>query len=714
MKQVFSKKGNIIVEEVPAPLISDNEVLVHVYYSCISAGTEISILKSQKKSLIRKAIEKPQNIQKLLKMLKEKGLSISISRVKSKITGKYPIGYSAAGVVLEIGKNIKTIKPGDRVACAGAGIANHAEFIAVPENLVVKVPDNLSLKAASTVALGAIALQGVRRCDAKIGDFVTVVGMGILGQITSQLLNISGCKTIGIDLDQRRVEKAISLGLYKGINATNVNAVDEVIKITNGYGSDSVIITAASSDELLLNQSIKMCRKKGRVVIVGDVLINIDREEFYERELDILISTSYGPGRYDEKYELKGYKYPYEYIRWTENRNMQEYLHLISEGKLKIDKIIERVYPVDEASIAYDKFKSSEKPLIVLLEYNKEAKPEKKLVLSDVGFGKRIKLKEKKIINVGIIGAGLFAQEVHLPNLKKMENIYKIYAINCKSGSKAESIANNFGAIFATTDYSDILNDKNIDMVIIATRHNLHAPIAIDAAKAGKAIFLEKPLALNDKQLKELVAVLEKAEVPFTVGFNRRYSPFIVKVKQIINDRVSPLIVNYRMNAGLLPKDNWVYTEEGGGRNIGEACHIYDLYTYLTESEAQLVSAMSIESKTEHYKNSDNFLVNIKYKDGSVCNLIYTSLGAKSTPKEQMEIYFDNKLIYLNDYKELFVFDEQKKLIMKSIQDKGYYNQLKEFGNYLFDREKTGIIPLWQLVKATEISFEVEKKFYSL
>ncbi len=440
-------------------------------------------------------------------MLKEKGLSISISRVKSKITGKYPIGYSAAGIVLEVGKNIKTIKSGDRVACAGAGIANHAEFISVAENLVVKVPDNLSLKAASTVALGTIALHSVRRCDAKIGDFVTVIGMGILGQITSQLLNISGCKTIGIDLDQKRVEKAISLGLYKGINATNVNAVDEVIKITNGYGSDSVIITAASSDELLLNQSIKMCRRKGRVVIVGDVLINIDREEFYKKELDILISTSYGPGRYDEKYELKGYKYPYEYIRWTENRNMQEYISLLSGNKIKIKELIEEIYPVEEASIAYNKFKSSERPLIVLLEYNKEAKYEKKLVVGDVGFEKRIKLKEKKIINVGIIGAGLFAQEVHLPNLKKMENIYKIYAINCKTGSKAEGIANKFGAIFATTDYIDILNDKNIDMVIITTRHNLHVPIAIDAAKAGKAIFLEKPLALNDKQLKELVAV---------------------------------------------------------------------------------------------------------------------------------------------------------------------------------------------------------------
>jgi predicted dehydrogenase/threonine dehydrogenase-like Zn-dependent dehydrogenase len=710
MKQVFNKKGEIIVEEVPSPAISDDEVLVQVYYSCISSGTEISVLKSQGKSLFKKVLDKPQNVQKVLEMIKEKGLFDSIVKVKRKIDTKNPIGYSAAGIVLEVGKKIREIKPGDRVACAGSGIANHAELIAVPENLVVKIPEDLSIKEASTVALGAIALQGVRRCSPQIGDFVVVIGLGLLGQITAQLLKLSGCRTIGIDLDKKRLDKAQGHGLYKGISAEDSNVVEEVVKITNGYGADSVIITAAASSELLINQSIEMCRRKGKVVIVGDVLLHINREEFYKRELDLLISTSYGPGRYDEKYELKNYEYPYAYIRWTENRNMKEYLQLLAEKKIEVDTLIEKIYPVEDVRSAYEVLKSQDRPLIVLLEYNKEIKPVKKLIIGKFYNEKKIEDRKEKTINVGIIGAGNFTQEVHLPNFKKLGNLFRVYAVSCKLGDEAESAAKQYDAKFATTGYRDILNDANIGMVLITTRHNLHVQIAIEAAEAGKAIFLEKPMALNEKELDALVKVLEKTGVPFAVGFNRRFSPLIIKLKEILSRRINPIIVNYRMNAGFIPKGHWVHTEEGGGRNIGEACHIYDLFNYLTESEVLQVSALSINPKTEQYGNNDNFSATIKYKDGSVCNLIYTAIGAKSAPKEQMDIYFDNKMLYLNDYKELYFYDAGRKLIGKGSQDKGYFNELKEFGNYILKNGTASIIPLWQLIQATQISFDVENQ----
>jgi len=704
MKQIFNKKGEIIVGEVPAPIAGDDEILVQVYYSCISSGTEIPVLKSQGKSLIKKALEKPQNIKKVLDMVKERGLADSIAKVRNKIDAKTQAGYSASGVVLEAGKNTYDFRPGDFVACAGVGMANHAEFISVPSNLTVKLPESLSLKAASTVALGAIALQGVRRCSPEIGSYVVVIGLGILGQITSQILKVSGCRVLGIDIDGNRINKAMSFGLYKGINAKSYDIVHEIIQNTNGFGADAVIITAASESDSLINQSVEMCRRKGKVVIVGDVAINIKREEFYKRELDVLISTSYGPGRYDNNYEVKGFEYPYAYVRWTEKRNMDEYLKLASEKKLDIDALIEGAFPVESAKEAYEYIKSEKKPLIVLLEYNLESKPENK-----ISFEYKAGAKEGKI-NVGIIGAGSFTQDVHLPNLEKLKDIFNIYAICSKVGGEAENIARQYKAFIATTDYNRILSDDNIELVLVSTRHNLHAKIAVDVLKAGKAVFVEKPMALNENELLELKEIIEKTKIPYMVGFNRRFSPYSAKIKEIIKNRTNPLIINYRMNAGYIPKEHWVHNEEGGGRNIGEACHIYDLFNFFTDSEFYSISAHSITPLSEQYLINDNFSATIKYKDGSVCNLTYTSMGSRAAPKEQMDLYFDGKNLYLNDFKELYLYDAGSKLLDKRIQDKGHLNELKSFGGYLKGSSETQVIPLWQLIQATEISFEVEKK----
>jgi predicted dehydrogenase/threonine dehydrogenase-like Zn-dependent dehydrogenase len=711
MKQVFNKRGEIKVEDVPAPIAGDNEILVQVYYSCISSGTELSVLKSGGKSLLKKVIDKPQNIKKVLEMIKEKGLMSSIGRVKSKIETETPLGYSAAGIVLETGKSVYDFKPGDRVACAGAGISNHAEFISVPVNLAVKVPESLALESASTVALGAIALQGVRRSAPEIGSYVAVIGLGILGQITVQLLNISGCRVIGIDIDKKRIEKAESFGLYKGIDASACgNIVEDVRRATEGYGADAVIITAASSGEALINQSVEMSRRKGKVVVVGDVLLNISREEFYKRELDILISTSYGPGRYDENFELKGYKYPYEYIRWTENRNMLEYINLLAEGKIRVDNLIEAVFAVEDAPAAYETIKTPDKPLIVILKYNREAKYSNRVDLSTGSKTAKAGFISGSRINVGLIGAGSFTKDMHLPNLEKLKSIFNIYAVCSKDGAEAAGIANQYGAGFSTTDYWEILKNNDIGMVLVTTRHNLHARIAIDALNAGKAVFVEKPMALNEQELDELMEAIEKSKMPFTVGFNRRFSPYAEAAKELVKNRVSPLIINYTMNAGFIPKEHWVHTEEGGGRNIGEACHIYDLFNYFTDSTAQYVNAFSITPNSGQFLLNDNFCATIKYSDGSVCNLVYTALGAKSAQKEKMEIYFDSKMTSLSDYKELKLYDGAEKTIKKGPQDKGHLEELRRFGQALLDKSENNTIPVSGLAETTGISFEVERQ----
>jgi len=381
---------------------------------------------------------------------------------------------------------------------------------------------------------------------------------------------------------------------------------------------------------------------------------------------------------------------------------MEEYLCLLDNKKINIKPLIERIYPVEDALKAYDELKTgSSRPLTVLLEYNKESIPERKIIVST----KKI---QKDKINIALIGVGSFAKAMHLPNLRRLNNFYNIYAIVDKIGNNAKSIAKEYGVSYATTDFREVLKDKDVNMLIIATRHNLHAQMAAEAAEAGKAIFLEKPMALNREELNKLVAVLEKTKVPFMVGFNRRFSPYVKRIKEVIKNRQNPMIINYRENAGFMPKDHWVHTEEGGGRNIGEACHIYDLFNFLTESEVESISVSSIVPKTEQYSGNDNFVTTIKYRDGSVCNLVYTALGTRKVPKEKMEIYVDGKIIYLNDYKKLEIFGTRVEKMGTKIQSKGHYEEMIEFARSI--KEGDGYpIPLWQLIQATQISFQVEE-----
>lgn len=663
MKQVLMKQGAVYVEEVPPPTAEPGFKIVRVSHSCISTGTELSGMKQTAAPLWKRAVMEPDKVKKAFTMLATKGFSKTKSLIQGKLTSGTPSGYSAAGTILDTTH---------RVACAGAQFAHHAEIIQVPDNLIVPIPHTLSFAEASTVALGAIALQGVRRANPTLGETFVVIGLGFLGQVTAQLLQTNGCRVIGIDLDPNRLALAQNFGIENRL-ITDV---------------DGVIITAATPSSEVISTAFKLCRKKGRVVLVGDVGLNLKRSDFYQKELDFFISTSYGPGRYDDRYEEKGFDYPIGYVRWTENRNMEEYLRLLADKKLNIAPFIHSIFPVDQVASAYKTLAEVEpKPLLALLSYPDHA-PLETVIPNPLS-----KPLSKSQIQIALIGAGGFAKEMHLPHLQSLKE-YNLRAVISRSGHNAKATAKQFEAAYSTTDYAQALKDPDVDAVLIATRHHLHATLTLEALRAGKHVLVEKPLALKASELQPILdfyAATPDAPLLLT-GFNRRFSKSAQAIHQIVQKRTQPMILNYRMNAGFIPLEHWVHGEEGGGRNIGEACHIYDLFTYLTGSKVLRVEAQSIRSPT-----NDNFIATLTFQDGSIASLTYTSLGSKDHPKELMEVYVEGKVLTLNDYKSF-----------SQIPEKGQKEELIAFAKAIQEGGPWPI-PLWQQAQAMEIAFQVEK-----
>ncbi len=716
MKQVLLKKGVAHAVEVPAPQLEAGEVLVRLQVSCLSIGTELSGLRSSSLPLWKKALAQPEKAVVALKMVMTQGLRRTWSLIEEKKEASYPTGYSAAGIVIDVGAEIKDIAIGDRVACAGAQYANHAEYIRVARNLCTLIPDDLDFESASTVTLGAIALQGVRRAQPTLGEIFVVVGLGIIGQLAVQMLRANGCRIIGIDTEKSRIDMATSLGMDHGQHPDN-DDIETIARLTDGYGADGVIITAATPSDVVVSNAFKICRKKGRVILVGNVGLNLNRDDFYAKEIDFLISTSYGPGRYDQHYEEGGLDYPIGYVRWTENRNMAEYLRLIATGKVKVLPMVEARFPIEEAKAAYASIGGNSKPLVALLTYPVEAvenPPSRRLWLRS----KMCPVESK--IRIALIGAGSFARSAHLPNLQALSNQYQLRAVVNRTGPTAKAVGEQFGAIYVSTDPEEVFADVEVDAVLIATRHNLHGNLALSALKAGKHVLVEKPLTLSSKELVEFQTFYSTDTIVdsgigkpvLLTGYNRRFSPYALQLKKLLEKRSAPFIFNYRMNAGYIPPDQWVHGAEGGGRNIGEACHIYDLFTYLADSEVVAISAHSIKPATAYYNRNDNFVATLSFADGSVASLTYTSLGHKEYPKESAELYVDGKIAVLNDYKTLTVYGADKLSFKTRLQDKGLKNELEHFAAGI----KTGVwpIPLWQQVLVSEIAFEVEKQIYAI
>ncbi|MBI4473813.1 MAG: bi-domain-containing oxidoreductase [Acidobacteria bacterium] len=704
MKQVLIRRGSPTVVDVPAPQLTDNTLLVEVCFSLISTGTEVAGLVSSSKSLVRRVLEDPTKVLRALQMLKEGGYSRTRAVIDGEMESASPTGYSCSGVVLACGKNIRNFSVGDRVACAGAGIANHAEIVVVPQNLAVRVPDGCDLESAASATIGSIALQGVRRSDMRLGETAVVIGLGLIGQLTVQLLKAAGCRIIGSDIEPRRVSKAQTLGLTAGLHPDDSDLIRSVMDLTEGRGADAVIVTASSQSTAIVQQAMQMVRPKGRVVVVGAVPLQVDRTPFYEKEADLLISCSYGPGRYDPEYEERGLDYPFAYVRWTENRNMAEYLRLVAGRQINVRDLIETIRPASEAASAYSDL--SENKHIAALLSNPEGDLDRKIA-------SRVTLpvapaKAPGLIRVGIIGPGSFASAVHLPNLKRLNDSFTIGAVVARTGPHAWNVARQYGAQYASTSPEDLFKDSSIDLIVIASRHDLHAPLAIEAARHGKAVLLEKPAALTEDELEDLLEAFKSSGTLLMVGFNRRFSPFIREAKTVLDGRTGPLVVTYRMNAGYIPPSSWVYGPEGGGRIIGEACHIFDLFNYLVGHFPEKIVALPLRSKSADVLSCDNFTSTLRYDDGSLCTLTYTSLGSAEIPKETMEVFVDGKTLALEDYRRLTFHGTSRKPNTTAQQEKGHLEELKALAEFLRGR---GSVPmtLEEIEAATRSSFSVDR-----
>jgi len=691
MKQVLiGGTGEVVVADVPAPMCPVGGVLVRVTHSLISTGTESMSIASggKKQSLVIKAIKNPHLVAKVLQKASTLGVRETLALVKNRTRTYMATGYSAAGVVVEVGAGVTGFSVGDRVACAGAGLANHAEVVAVPQNLCVRVPAGVENLEAAFVTLGAIALQGVRRAETHVGETVLVVGLGLIGLLAVQILKASGCRVIGADVVASRVEFAREFGMDVGVVIGQGPELPVVCRAeTGGYGVDAALLCAATPSSIPANSAMESCRERGRVVVVGDVGMNLRREAMYRKELDFVISRSYGPGRYDRTYEEKGYEYPYGFVRWTENRNMAEFLRLISTRQVKVRELITQVYPVAEAAAAYHRIATDRKNVTALLfsypaaeKVTAVSREDRRINLSLSGSART------GTVRVGLIGAGGFAQSVHLPNLKKLGA--ELRAVASRTAHNARQHAENYGAAYATTDYRELLADPEIDAILLTTRHNLRREIILEAAAAGKHVFVEKPLAITVEDCEAIQQAVEQHGILLTVGFNRRFSPTAQLLKRELSSTPGPKMMQYRVNAGALPPDHWTYDPvEGGGRIIGEGVHFFDFLAFLCDEEPVSVKAEHAEGFGNSVQDQDNLVATIRFSGGSVGTLLYTGAGNTGSGKERVEVFCAGRSAVLDDFKDLSLWGFSTQGVKNKYINKG---QLELLANFLDAVRGTG------------------------
>jgi predicted dehydrogenase/threonine dehydrogenase-like Zn-dependent dehydrogenase len=625
------------------------------------------------------------------------------------------VGYSLAGTVVGLGEGVTDFAVGDRVACAGAGQANHADFVSVKRNLVCRMPEGCSLEDAATATVGAIALQGVRRANLALGEVACVIGLGLIGLITVQLLRANGCRVIGHDLDAERCKRATALGALGA--DTDFKRVQRFVgDITGDHGVDATLITAATKSNEPINNAMELTRRRGKVVIVGDIGMKVERATFYRKEVDVLMSTSYGPGRYDREYEDFGRDYPYAYVRWTTNRNMRSYMELIADKRIDVASLIDRVVPIDEAPAAYAALAttSASAAIGVLIAYETEAR-----VLLDRADSPVIHLRGhkqplKNRINYALVGAGGFGTQMLVPMMDKCKDRFFLRAVVSRDATRGGNFARSRQVEILSSDYDAILEDDGIDLVVLATRHSEHAAQVIRALEAGKHVFVEKPLAISWDELdavRDKIAAIEDAP-RLMVGFNRRFSPALQMLKQELGASRTPVIVNYRINAGYIPLAHWVHDAEGGGRNIGEACHMYDCFAFLADAPVVSISATSIDPGSRPYNRNDNFCATVRYEDGSVCTLTYVALGPKTgLPKERIEVFANGEAWVVDDFKSLVRASDGAVLWSAMASDKGHFEEVSQFGDSITSGGPSPI-PLQEIFETSAVALHVEDLLY--
>ena len=699
----YQKTGEITVDELPAPKLQPGCVLVRNVFSLISAGTERTSVEIAQASIVQKARLRPDLVRQVLDNVKRDGILATYNKVQDRLDHFNELGYSSAGIVVE--SAVEGFKVGDRVACAGAGYASHAEIISVPRNLVVKVPDEVGFDEAAFTTVCAIAMQGVRQADLRVGEQVVVIGLGLIGLLTVQLLKTSGCRVIGMDVSPGHFDLALRLGCDR-CTLSNDEAALEVEAFTRGYGADAVLITAATKSDEPVQLAMQFARKRGKVVAVGTVGMNLPRNPFYEKEVEFRISCSYGPGRYDPAYEQGGNDYPLGFVRWTENRNMEAVLDMMAQGKLDVQPLITHRIPIQQSLRAYDIItgKIQEPYLGILIRYSEtssENAPSRRLEL---------RLAEKKVTGqcavLGFVGAGNFAQAMLLPPLIKLDA--RLRGLATSKPVNAKNIAKKFKFEFCATDAHEILQDQEVNLVFITSRHDSHAHYVAEALRAGKSVFVEKPLALNSN---ELNAVLEAygegdrtGKPPFVmVGYNRRFSEPILAIHKFFASRTEPLVMHYRVNAGFLPTTSWVQRPEQGGRFIGEAGHFVDVMQFLCGALPTSVYAVAPDDEARRY-NSDNVLVAITFADGSAGTIHYLANGAKAVEKEYLEVFAESKTARMWNFKKLECSVGGKKSTTSFSGDKGHAAEMRAVLD-AFEAGNGSPIDIRSLVATSRVTF---------
>jgi polar amino acid transport system substrate-binding protein len=705
LKQVlqYRRSGQTRVVDVPAPLAPAGGVLVRNRWSLISPGTERMLVEAGGANLINTARQRPDLVKQVVEKASRDGVRATLETVRSRLDVAIPLGYSCAGTIIEVGEAARdSFQPGERVACAGAGQANHAELVGVPKNLTVRVPDGVSLEDAAFVTVGAIALQGVRQADVHIGEACVVIGLGLVGQLTAQVLKAAGARVFGIDLSAERVELARSQGADAGCVRSEAGLVEQVMAFSHGRGADSILVAAASSSSDAIQLAPRLARDRAVVVAVGSVGLDVPRNAYYEKELELRLSRSYGPGRYDATYEEQGVDYPIGYVRWTEQRNMQAFLELIAQGNVQPSALVTHRVPIAEAERAYQLVTgdAGQPALGILLEYPREvsapqgsATSSEQSPISDqqspVGsepsaVQRRIELRAPTIagrgsrvaggaVRLGVIGAGSFARSVLLPELRRLD--VQLRGVATASGPSAHQTGSRFGFGFATTDWREVLEDRSLDAVLIATRHDLHASVAAEALRRDVAVFVEKPLALDEAGLAQVMDAWRSSGRVLQVGFNRRFAPTFRQLKGHFAARRAPLVMAYRVNAGAVAPGSWVVDSvHGGGRLIGEVCHMVDVLCALAEAPVVSVFCQPLPNAAQ-----DDLLLSLTFADGSLGSIVYASGGDRALPKERLEVFCGGRSAVLDDFRALELHAGGRARRTSGRQDKGHAAELRAF-----------------------------------
>ncbi len=688
MKQLLqhARTGEIAVTEVPAPKLLPGCVLVRMAASLVSAGTERASSEFASKNLFQKAKARPDLVREVVNKVRRDGIFSAVSAVRGRLDQPGTPGYSSAGTIVGFGEGVADLRVGDRVACAGAGYAVHAELACVPRLLVAKIPSGstISLEEAAFTTVGAVALHGIRTAEVKLGDVVAVIGLGLLGQLTVQMLKAAGCRVLGLDLVPARSQLALRLGA-DGVGSSATEFRDLCLQHSGGHGVDEVLIAAETPSSDPVNLAAELARDRGVIVAVGTVGMDLERKLYYEKELDFRVSRSYGPGRYDSTYEQKGRDYPIGHVRWTETRNMEAFLQLLTEGKLDVQSLITHRFPIDSARSAYELIRgeSEESSLGVLITFPEE--------LHEIPLGPkdncRLELVKsstaavpgEKSITIGLFGAGNFAMSTLLPAMKRTGGV-QFLGVCAANGSHSRHAAEKFGFQYCATDEQQIIDDPSVNTIVVATRHHLHAAQVLATLKAGKHVFCEKPLCLTEAELSEIVHAYSgwTTKTALMVGFNRRFAPMAVRTKSFLDEIHEPLSLHYRVNAGAIPRDHWAHDpEQGGGRILGEVCHFVDFLTFLAGAPPVEVHTRALTNQS----TDDNVVIALQFANGSQGTITYLANGDRSYSKERLEVFGGGAVAVLDDFRRLELVRHGRKQVFRSWvrQDKGHRGEWQAF-----------------------------------